>query len=246
MVFAGLARVFTVLGVGMLGTGCVSTVDGTAARTSPRAGTTTMPLEQLLPSDEELRATMGNELDQNLPPLAGEIDMLPDGYRSNQEASPIDCIGPTYPGLRVVYEKGPVREVAVQNYWNYDLDVMVSDASAAVVRLSSAAGAQRLFTSFVAQWQQCAGTTVTMRTLDSSKSQWFSKVTHVEFHAGVLWATLETWDTNQTRPALVERAVGLESDVIADVGVDVYPNVQTGSRATDLVKAMLRKLSGTN
>ncbi len=245
MVFA-LARVVAVLSVAVLGTGCVSTVDGAAARMSPRAGTTTRPLEQLLPTDEELRATMGNELDQNLPPRAGEIDMLPDGYRSNQEASPIDCIGPTYPGLRVVYEKGPVREVAVQNYWNYGLDVMVPDASAAAVRLSSAAGAQRLFTSFVAQWQQCAGTTITMRTLDSSKSQWFSKVTHVDFHAGVLSAILERWDTHQTPPALVERAVGLQSDVIADVDVAVHPNVQTGSRAIDLVKTMLRKLSGAH
>ncbi|MBX9979509.1 MAG: sensor domain-containing protein [Mycobacterium gordonae] len=246
MVFAGPARIVALLSVAVLGTGCAGTVDGTATRTSQRSGATVMPLARILPGDEDIRTAVGNEMGQSPSPRTGGIDLLPDGFRSNHEASPIDCVGPAYPGLRVVYEKGPAREVAVQDYWNYDLDVVASSATAAAVRLASAADAQRLFTSFVEQWQNCAGTTVTMTTLDSSKTQWYSKVTDVAAHGSILAATIESWDTHQTPPYPVERAVGVESDVIADVNVSLRPHIETGSRAIDLVKAMLRRLTAVN
>ncbi|WP_241010657.1 sensor domain-containing protein [Mycobacterium camsae] len=246
MVFAGLVRIVAVLSLAVLGTGCVSTVDGAAARTVPRSGPTTMPLSQILPGDEDIRTAVGNEMSQSPSPRTGGIELLPDGFRDNHDASPIACIGPAYPGLRVVYEKGPVRDVAVQDYWNYGLDAVASSATAAAVRLASAADAQRLFASFVAQWQSCAGTTVTMLTLDSSKTQWFSRVTGVEVHAAMLSAGIECWDTHQTPPFPVERAVAVASDVIADVSVSLRPHVETGSRATDLVKSILRKLASAN
>ncbi|OBK21770.1 hypothetical protein A5634_09265 [Mycobacterium asiaticum] len=240
------ARAVAVLILGLSAVGCTGDVDGTAQRVSPRSGTTTTPLLQIMPTDEEIRAAVGNDLQQNPPPRTGGIELLPDGFRSNRDASPIECIGPANPALHVVYEKGPVRDVAVQDYWNYGLDVAASGATAAAVRLATVADAQRLFESFVPQWQNCIGTTVTMSTLDSSKTQWYARVDRVQAQGSMLSATVMSWDSHQTPPSPVERAVGVQSDVIVDVHVALRPDVQTSSRATDLVKAMLRKLSGTS
>lgn len=246
MIFAGLARIVTVLGVGVLGAGCGTSMDGASVRTSPRSSATTSALAQIMPDDAEIRAVVGNDPGQSLGLHVGGIEVLPDGFRSNADASPIDCIGPTYSGLRVVYEKGPVREVTMQNYWNYDLGVTALGSTVAAVRLASAADAQRLFTSFVAQWQTCAGTTVTTHTLDSTKIDWFERITGVESRRAMLSTVIEIWDTNQTPPTRVERAAGVVSDVIVDVNVTLGPRIQTGSRAIDLVKLMMRKLASTN
>lgn len=246
MGLAGLARLVVVLSMALPASGCVDAVEGAARRASPPSATTVTPLAQVLPSDEEIRAAVGNELRQTPPPRMGGIELLPDGIRTNHDADPIDCIGATTPGLHVVYEKGPVRAVAAQDYWNYDLGVVASSATAAAVRLASAADAQQLFTSFVQQWQNCGGTTVTMFTWDSTKTLLYSKVTDVEVHGPILSAVIMSWDNHHTPPFPVERAVGVASDVIADVDVAVRPNIQTSSRATDLVKAMLRRVAGTN
>lgn len=242
---AGPVRTVAMVSVGLLVTGCVSTVDGAAARTSPRYGSTT-PLGQIMPSDEEIRAAVGNELQQNPPPRTGGLELLPDGFHINQDASPVDCIGTTTPGLRVVYEKRPVRDVAVQDYWNYGLDVAASGATAVAVRLASAADAQRLFTSFVEQWHMCSGITVALSTLDSSKDRRFLAVGDVGVRGPILSATVMSSDLQQSQQVPVERALSVESDVIVDVAVTVRPGNQIGSRAIDLVKAMVRRLAGTN
>jgi len=50
-----------------------------------------------------------------------------------------------------------------------------------------------------------------------------------------------------THPAIPnEHAVGVESDVIVDVKTAIGPGGEAGTRAIDLVKLMLRKVSSTN
>ncbi|MEE6138017.1 sensor domain-containing protein [Mycobacterium sp. 050128] len=238
-------RVLALLAVALLTAGCVNTVAGMPKR-AVRPASTVAPLEQILPTDDEVKAAVGNDLPAHSPPATGGIDVLPNGIRDDSAAAPIECIGATDPLLRVVYEKGPIRGVATQTYWNYDSGVAVSSAHAGVVRLASSADAQRLFASFVAQWQKCAGTTVTMNTHDSENTELYSKVIDVKVEGPVLSVTLSDWDNHTTPPAPNEHAVGVESDVIVDVEAADQPGVQAGTRAIDLVKVMLRKVSSTN
>ncbi len=240
-----LARAVVLLVIGVVGAGCVSTVDGTARRAG-RSGGTVLSLEEILPDEDEVRAAMGNDLPPHSPPEVGGIDMLPNGIRDNDRAAPIECVGAVTTAARIVYEKGPVRAAAIQDYWNYDVGVVVSSATAAAIKLASSADAQRLFASFVQQWQHCAGTTVIMRLHDSSDTELYSEVTNPRVDGSILSATILSWDNHHTPQYPLERAVGVQGDVIADVKLAVRPRSQPGTRAIDLVEVMLRKVSSAN
>lgn len=240
-----MTRALALLAVALLTAGCVNTVVGMPTRASrPAAGVA--PLEQVLPTGEEVSTAVGNELLPEGPPLTGDIDVLANGIRDDSDASPIDCIGATAPLLRVVYEKGSVRAAATQTSWNSDLSVAVFSVHAGAVRLASSADAQRLFASFIPQWQKCAGTTVTMHIHDSENTVLYSKVTDVKVDGPILSATVVTWDNHHTPQSPNEHAVGVESDVIVDVKTAIGPGGEAGTRAIDLVKLMLRKVSSTN
>ncbi|OBH88392.1 sensor domain-containing protein [Mycobacterium sp. E2989] len=238
-------RAVTFVGIGVLATGCVTTVAGTAARTG-RLGGAVPPLEQVLPDSAEVAAAVGNELPPHRPPEVGGIDVLPNGIRDTGGAAPIECLGVVAPAMRIVYENGPVRRAATQDYWNYDSGVQVSSATAAAIEMASTADAQRLFASFAQQWQHCAGTTVTAYTHDRSDTELYSKVTDVRVDGPIVSATVMAWDNHHTPPSPDERAIGVQGDVIADVKVAVGPRAQAGTRAVDIVQAMLRKVSSTN
>jgi PknH-like extracellular domain len=240
-----LTRALALSAVALLTAGCVNTVVGMPTRAGrPAAGVA--PLEQILPTDDEVKTAVGNDLPSHSPPAVGGIDVLPNGIRDDNDAAPIECIGATDPLLRVVYEKGPVRAAAEQTYWNYDLGVAVSSAHAGVVRFASSEAAQRLFASLTPQWQKCGGTTVTMHTHDSENTELYSKVTDVKVDGPILSATIIGWDNHHTPPFPNEHAVGVASDVIVDVEVAIGPGGEAGTRAIDLVKVMLRKVSSTN
>ncbi|OJZ74474.1 hypothetical protein BRW65_08540 [Mycobacterium paraffinicum] len=238
-------RAVGVVGLGLLGTGCVTTVAGTPTRTGP-LGLAALPLGQVLPDTAEISAAVGNELPPHSPPLVGGIDVLPNGIRDAGGATPIECLGAVAPAMRLVYEKGPVRRVATQGYWNYGSGIQVSSASAAAIELATTSDAQRLFASFVEQWRRCTDTTVTTDTHDQSNTELYSKVTDVRVDGPILSATVIAWDNHHTPPSPDERAVGTTGDVIADVKVAVGPHAQAGTRAIQVVQAMLRKVSSTN
>jgi hypothetical protein len=242
---AGLTRGIALLAVAVLTAGCVHTVVGMPKR-AVHPASPVVPLERVLPTDDEVKAAVGNPLMREGPPQVGGIEVLPNGIRDDNDAAPIECIGVTSPLLRVVYEKGSVRAVAAQTYWNPDLSVPVFGVRAGAVRLASSTDAQRLFASFVPQWQKCEGTTVTMYTHDAENTELFSKVTDVKVDGPILSATVIGWDNHHTPPTPDEHVVGVESDVVVDVRVSVGPHVEAGTRAVDLARVMLQKVSSTN
>ncbi|OBH74618.1 hypothetical protein A5681_12555 [Mycobacterium scrofulaceum] len=238
-------RAAALVGISLLSTGCVTTVTGTPARAG-HLGAATLPLEQVLPDGAEINAAVGNELPPHGPAQVGGIDLLPNGIRDSGDATPIQCLGVVAPAMRVVYEPGHVHAVATQDYWNYDSGVAVFSATAAAIKLASTADAQRLFASFVEQWQRCDGATVTTFTHDSSNTELYSKATETRVDGPVLSATVVAWDNHHAPPSPDERAVGVKGDVIADVKVADGPRAQAGRRAIDLVEVMLRKVSSSN
>ncbi|MCV7412143.1 hypothetical protein AWC05_13440 [Mycobacterium florentinum] len=238
-------RALALLALALLTAGCVHTVVGMPKR-AVHPASPVVPLEQVLPTDDEVTAAAGNPLMPEGPPQVGGTEVLPNGIRDDSNAAPIECIGATSPLLRVVYEKGSVRAVAAQSYWNPNLRVPVFGVRAGAVRLASSADAQRLFASFVPQWQKCAGTTVTLYTHDTENTELYSKVTDVKVDEPILSATVIAWDNHHTPPTPNEHVVGMESDVVVDVRVSVGPHAEAGTRAIDIARVMLRKVSSTN
>ena len=156
-VVRGRSIVGAVVGIAVLA-GCASTVDGIAARREPVSAV--RDLAAILPTSAEAGRAAGNPLPDNGLPEVGGIDVLPNGIRDNDDANPIECLGPVTPFMRVVYEGGDVRRAAWQEFSNFGGAQTVSSVDAGVVEFGSEAEAQRMFGGFVSRWKSCEGKTV--------------------------------------------------------------------------------------
>ncbi len=216
--------------------GCAPRVDGTAQRqVSPVA-----PLTEFLPTAEEVSAVVGNTLDAAGPPKAGSISVLPNGIRTSDDASPLDCLGAATPLMRVIYESGGVQAAAWQDYSRFGRGLTVSSAEAGVVRMDSDDAAARTFAAFAARWKACDGTAVDMQGLEL-------KVTRVRMSGQVLTAVILSSDGHGDEFP-TEHAVGVASDCIVDVDVAITDpdptRRQPGTRAADLVRLTTAKIGG--
>lgn len=197
-----------------------------------------LSLPQVLPSAEQVAQAVGNPLDPAGPPMVGGIALLPNGFRDSTDVSPLDCLGPATPLMRVVYESGDVRKVALQDFSRYGEGLTVSSAHTGVVEFGSEAEAGRMFESFAAQWRSCAGTRVSVHVTPKSSLDW--TVTDVRESDGILSATVLNGDTEADPGFPTEHAVGLVANYLIDVDVavtDGEPSRRVASgRAAELVR----------
>jgi PknH-like extracellular domain len=225
--------------------GCTTTVGGSAVRETGTASRGN--LAQILPTTDEISTAVGNPLADNGSPAVGGIEVLPNGIRDSTMARPIDCLGPVAPFMRVVYEQADVRGAAWQQFSNYGAHEVVSSADTAVIEFSSDAEAQRVFTSFVAQWKACEGTTVTTYTHNADNTELYGTVTDTLVAGPVLSTTIINGDNQQNAQFPTERALGITADCIVDVDVavtDGTPAQQAaGRRAVTLAMVMLDKVA---
>lgn len=204
-------------------------------------------LEQVLPTPDQVAEAVGNPLDPSGPELTGSIALLPNGIRSNDDATPIDCLGAATPLMRVVYEQGNVRDVALRDFSRYGEGLTVSGVHTGVVRFASDADAARMFSTFMTRWRACDNVTVDVHVTPRSTLQW--RVTDVRSVGGVLSAVVLSGETGDQPAFPTEHAVGLSGDCIVDVDVavtDVVPDRRVASsRAVDLVQVMLENIRRT-
>lgn len=228
-----------------LSAGCDATVTGTARRALSGGPPQEPTLSTVLPTEQQISSAAGNQLNLNgFPPRDGGIELLPNGIRTDADTSPIECLGPTSPLMRLTYEKSTVRAVATVNFWNYDFDAAASSANVGAVRLASADDAEALFETFARQWRACQRKTVVGHTHDSEGTELYSRVEDVEVSGSVLSATVIGWDDHHTPEFPNERAVGVKSNVIVEADIAVTkPRAQSGERAIDVVKLMLDKIA---
>lgn len=229
--------VTAIAGLATLLVGCGHVIDG-AATPAARA-------VRILPTDEEITAAVGNGLSTyDFRPFVGGLEILPDGYRTDANASPIACIGVTDTTVRVVYEATPLVEAARQSYFTLERAVGVSGADAAVVRMASAADAQRVFDDFVRQWQDCDGRTIDKHLGGAENRQVFVDVSDVVAQGELLSATLHTRPGPSDSPAHYQRVVGVRGETIVEVSLAITPNGERDlvPRAAAVAEAMLGKL----
>ena len=210
--------------------GCANTVGGTAEPV-----TTAL---RVLPSEPEITDAVGNPLSTfGFQPFTGGVEILPDGYRTEADASPLRCVAVTDTSPRIVYEAVPVVDAARQSYFNWDHGVDSSGADAAAVVLATAGDAERVFAGFVQQWQQCDGTTVVKHLRGGGgDSVVDAAVGDVVADGSVLSATVRTQQGSAAPVAVYERALGIREATIVEVSLAITSSA--GSRSEPHAEAV--------
>jgi PknH-like protein len=227
--------VAAIAGAAALLVGCSQVVAGTA---SPAA----KALREL-PTDDQISQAVGNRLSNfGFQPFVGGPEILPDGFRTDAEASPIACVGVTDTTVRVVYEATPMVEAARQSYFTFDQRAAVTGADAAVIRMSSPAAAQRVFDDAVRQWRSCDGRTVDKHLRGATNADVFADISDVAAAGSTLSATLHTRPGPAGPTSLYRRALGVRADTIVEVSLAVTRDGEPGARAQAVAAAMLDKV----
>jgi hypothetical protein len=225
------------LGALLVTVGCTQETSGTARPAVAAVG--------ILPTESEITSAVGNPLSSfGFKPFIGGVEILPDGYRTEAEASPIDCVAVTDTAMRVVYEPTAVIEDARQSYFNWDAGVGVSGADAAVVRLATTADAESTFGDFAARWKQCDGKAVIKHLRGVSNSDLVAVISDVAVEGEVLSATVSTRPGPFSPTSTYQRALGTRGDAIveASLGLTASGVDQTDPHAAvKAVKVMLDK-----
>ncbi|BDX31391.1 sensor domain-containing protein [Mycobacterium antarcticum] len=227
------------LSIVLLLAGCAQTVEGAA-----RAATTAT---KLLPSEDEITSAAQSPLSTfGFQPFSGGVEILPDGYRTDADASPISCAAVTDTAPRIVYEPLPVLEAARQSYFNWDEGVDTSGADVAVVRLATSEAAIATFDTFAAQWQQCSGTTVVKHVGESVID---ADLSDVAIRDSVVSATVRTTQRPNAPASRYERALGVRGDALVEVSLAI---TSTGEGQADpqaaavrIVESILAKTGGS-
>lgn len=237
---SSLALVFLLIG-------CAHTVDGAA-----KAVTTAL---KVLPTESEITEAAGNTLSTfSFQPFVGGVEILPDGYRTEADASPIGCVAVTDTASRIVYESTPVVAAARQSYFNWDEGVATSGADAAVVQLSTAEAAQSTYSSFARQWKQCDGATVVKHLRGAGRgggdSTIDADVSDVVVDGSMLAATVRSHQRPNSPTSRYERVLGMRNATIVEVSLAITPagEKQSGLRveAVRIAKVMLDKVGRPN
>lgn len=134
--------------------------------------------------------------------------MLPNGIQDNSGATPIECLGPATPFMRVVYQGGDVRRVGWQEFSNVGSGQAVSSVDAGVVEFASDTEAQRLFADFAARWKSCEGTTVRSTLPGPANTELYQKITDVRVDGPLVSATVINSDNQGDAAFPIERAIG--------------------------------------
>lgn len=227
------------VGAGAL-SACVRHVDGSARRP--------YSVVSRLPTEQEMSAIAKNSLSKfGFQPFVGGLEVLPDGFRDDTEATPIACAGVTDTLLRIVYEKAPVAEAARQSYFNPNPGVEISGADVGIVRLASAGTASHLFAAMARDWRRCSNTTVVKQLGGAANNaELLATISSVAVTGSLLTAAVTTHDTRRRTTSRYARALGVRSDCIVEASVAVTPLAESGlvenSAAPDIVRLVQAKL----
>ncbi len=199
------------------------------------------PLNLVLPSPDQVAEAVGNPLNPTGPGVVGSITLLPNGIRDSGDVEPLDCLGSATPLMRVVYEKGDVREVALRDFARYGEGLTVSSVHTGVVRFASDAEAARMFSAFVSRWRTCDGARVRVQVTPTSELVW--RVTDVRTDGAVLSDVVVTGGSRNEPAFPTEHALGLAGACIVEVDVAVTDMLRghriATTRAADLVRQMI-------
>jgi hypothetical protein len=195
--------------------GCAQSIRGV-----PRPMTSAV---NVLPTDDEISVAVGNNLAAyGFKPFVGGTEIMPDGFRTDADATPIRCVGVTETMLRVTYDKSDVIDAARQSYFNLTYGVAVSGADTAATRLGSEATADALFATFARDWSSCDGQTVVKHLGGIAGVDVSAAIDDVIVDGSLLSATVVTRQ-GAGAPAHYQRAAARSGAFVVEVSLAVDP-----------------------
>lgn len=230
---------------GLLAAGCTTSVHGAALPPAPTsAPAAARALDWALPTDQELSAALGIAPTGFMGQLVeGGADTLLQGVDRSQ-ATPGECVSPTYRLEHTVYAGSPVRSVASQSWAGGGVDGPSLTGFFGVVQLATADDAEAFFATAANTWRHCDGRTLVLNQAQSGAHEQ-STISDVIVDRQVVSAVV-MHDTGSPGGLTIQRALGVAADCIVDVELTDVADAGTGGArgAIDVVDLMRKKLAG--
>ena len=218
-------------------TACTSTVSGspTAAGPDSRVGRN---VAEMLPTPSELTELTGVDIEEtDFPPSVGKETVLPNGLRDESDATEIQCLGVTQPGMRRTYDELPGWAVAAE-----DLDSPIGsrgpsvDVSVTVVALTSDAAAVDAMAEFADQWRACEGKTMVVHDVAGSGDDFSHRVDEVAVRGELLTAAVTFTGSDSSTTSVDQRALGIGANCVVDVEVGYFDPYRDTTAPSDLAE----------
>jgi hypothetical protein len=193
------------------------------------------PLNQVLPTGDELTTTLGVGPGFTGQLVVGGADMLLQGV-GESEATPIECVSAGYRLQKVVYAASPVREVASQSWAGGDLNGPPLSGFFGAVKFATADDAQGFFAASADKWRRCNGQTMVLHQPEHG-ADGVSRITDVVVDSTVVSAVV-LHDDGST----IQRALGVASDCVVDVEIADVDRDGGAGGAVAMANLMLQKI----
>jgi hypothetical protein len=193
------------------------------------------PLDQVLPTSDELTTTMGVGPGFSGQLVVGGADMLLQGV-GESEATPIECVSAGYRLQKVVYAASPVREVASQSWAGGDLNGPPLSGFFGAVKFATADDAHGFFAASADKWRRCNAQTLVLHQPEHG-ADGVSRITDVVVDSTVVSAVV-LHDDGST----IQRALGVASDCVVDVEIADVDRGGGARGAVDIANLMLQKI----
>ncbi|HEX9835130.1 MAG TPA: sensor domain-containing protein [Mycobacterium sp.] len=191
-------------------------------------------LDKILPTHQELAVVLGS---------AGMMGQFVEGGPDvllasvgKTDATPADCVSPTYRLQRVVYEAGPVQSVASQSWAGGSFDGPPVSGFFGVVKFATTEDAQAFFAASADKWHRCNGQTLVLNQ-PGNGAQGTSRITDVTVD-GRMVSAMVMHDSG----SMTQRALGVAADCVVDVEVTDINGLGGPDGASTVASLMLEKV----
>jgi PknH-like protein len=190
-------------------------------------------LDKILPTPEELsvlgpNGMMGQRVQGGPSMLLASI--------GEGDATPADCVSPTYRLQRVVYDTAPVQSVASQSWTGGSFDAPPVSGFFGVVQFSSEADARAFFADAADKWHRCNGQALVLNQPDHG-AQRTSRITDVTVDGRMVSAMVM-----QDSGSMSQRVLGVAADCVVDVEVSDMNGLGGPQAAATVARLMLEKV----
>jgi len=191
-------------------------------------------LDHVLPTTEELAVVLGSTgMMGQL--VEGGPDMLLAGV-GESDATPADCVSPTYRLQKVVYQASPVQAVASRPWAGGSFDGPPTSGFFGVVQFATPGDAQAFFAASADKWHRCNGQTVVLHQPEHG-ADGSSRITDVTVDDRMVSAVVMR-DAGST----IQRALGMAGDCVVDVEVTNTHGAGGAQDAAGVANLMLQKI----
>jgi hypothetical protein len=191
-------------------------------------------LDHVLPTTEELAVVLGSTgMMGQL--VKGGPDMLLAGV-GESDATPSDCVSPTYRLQKVVYQASPVQAVASRPWAGGSIDAAPTSGFFGVVQFATPGDAQAFFAASADKWHRCNGQTVVLHQPEHG-ADGSNKITDVTVDDRMVSAVVMR-DAGST----IQRALGMAGDCIVDVEITDAHGAGGAQDAAGVANLMLQKI----